>query len=676
MNPHRPQFLALSAACLLLCTGIAQAQLRTVVNTITPAPLLLSYPGSAFAVDLNPAALSDLAAWDLSYLHAEADRNSALQGRGDALFFATPLWFGLSAGMSVQYLRPGRDSPDPSANRGSVSLALAYAITPQLSLGSTLRYVGSSDTRINQADVDLAIQWRPSRYLSFALLTHHPLGVLKLSGADTPVPMDQSLVVAFRPWGDPHLGFELAGNVNTEGEGSTRAALVATLPYVGQAHLSGQLRDIDRNPEWQVSAGLTLNWEIFSVGGGLYAGDAVGNSLGGYALASVHGEQRPGLPAGRFTYVVEIQSGRNPRSLLTSLHKLEKAAQDPRVVGLLLKLGSSGIGMAYAQELRWALHHIQSHKKPTHCFLEAASGSEYYACRAAQHIYMDPAGGAQLLGPALNALFFGDVLKKVGIRADFIRIGKYKSAPEQWTRNHGSAPAREQRNVLLNDVYERLVDDLSHDLKRSAKSIRQLIDRGPFNTAEALQQTLISAAADPYDPRSPLHRRIANPKRNSLPSKAASHWAKPPRVGVVVIDGTIIDGSNVDVPFLDIHMTGSRTVIATLEQMSRDPSIKAIVLRIDSPGGSSLASDQIWRAVRRARRRKPVIASMGAVAASGGYYIAAAADEIWALPSTVTGSIGIFFGKVDLVQLAEKLHIGVEQLGRGKHAGADSLWRP
>jgi protease-4 len=144
----------------------------------------------------------------------------------------------------------------------------------------------------------------------------------------------------------------------------------------------------------------------------------------------------------------------------------------------------------------------------------------------------------------------------------------------------------------------------------------------------------------------------------------------------VVIDGSIVDGESVDVPLLGIHMTGGRTAVRAIDAMRTDPFVRAIVLRVDSPGGTVVASDQIWRALRRARAVKPVVVSMGAIAASGGYYVASAGDEIWADPATVTGSIGIFFGKVDASGLAEKLGIGVERLSFSKRAGGESLFRP
>jgi len=164
--------------------------------------------------------------------------------------------------------------------------------------------------------------------------------------------------------------------------------------------------------------------------------------------------------------------------------------------------------------------------------------------------------------------------------------------------------------------------------------------------------------------------------REPQPVAREPRFGPTPQIGVVVIDGTIVDGDNVDIPFFDVHMSGGHTVADAIDRLADDARIRAIVLRIDSPGGAVLASDQIWRAARRARAKKPVIASMGEVAASGGYYVAAGASEIWASPSTITGSIGIFYGKVDVAQLAARIGVGIETASRGAHAGADSLFRP
>jgi protease-4 len=259
-----------------------------------------------------------------------------------------------------------------------------------------------------------------------------------------------------------------------------------------------------------------------------------------------------------------------------------------------------------------------------------------------------------------------------------VRIGPYKSATEQYQNDRMSAEAREAREALLDDVYRRMVWDLSRDLSVSEARVREIVDAGPYVADRALEVGLVDALADENDLDEALRDTFGGSygRRREEPDRAHPRWGRPPRVGVVVVDGEMVDGENLDVPLLEIHGTGGRTAARAIEAMSADPEIAAIVVRIDSPGGSVLAADQIWRAIQRARERKPVIASLGAVAASGGYYVASACDEIWADPATVTGSIGVWFGKIDVQPLAQRFGVRTELLGRGRHAGAESLWRP
>jgi len=275
-------------------------------------------------------------------------------------------------------------------------------------------------------------------------------------------------------------------------------------------------------------------------------------------------------------------------------------------------------------------------------------------------------------------LLLGDLLASAGVRADFVRIGRYKSAPEQLTNRESSDGAREQRAALYDDAYGRLVADLGTDFDLRRERVREIIDSGPYVTPEMVSLELPADALDEHDLDDPLRDAFAGqlPLRENPPQTVARRWASTGKIGVVFVDGDIVDGDNVDIPFIGVHMSGGRTVVRAIEQLAADSSIRAIVLRVDSPGGSALASDQIWRALMRARRRKPVIASMGSVAASGGYYVASAAQEIWANPSTLTGSIGIFFGKVDFAPLADRLGISIERIRRGRHAGMESLFRP
>jgi protease-4 len=332
---------------------------------------------------------------------------------------------------------------------------------------------------------------------------------------------------------------------------------------------------------------------------------------------------------------------------------------------------------AYAQELRLQIRALRDAGKPVMCHLQSATGSQYYACAAANEVLIDHAGDIRLMGVGSTVLLFGDTLREVGVRADFVRIGDYKSAPEQFTRREMSEPAREQTRALLDDVHHRMLVDLAGDLGVTTERVANIIDEGPQMADRAIELGMVKATADGFDLRNGDLALFEGRQRVSqLPADMAGRWGGGPYVGVVVIDDSIVEGENVDIPILDVHMSGAKTIVNEIDALAREPRVRAIVLRIDSPGGSVLATDQIWRAVRRARKRKPVIASMGAVAASGGYYVASAADEIWADPSTLTGSIGIFYGKVDIAELADKLDVGVEHFGRGRRSGAESMFRP
>jgi protease-4 len=418
---------------------------------------------------------------------------------------------------------------------------------------------------------------------------------------------------------------------------------------------------------------VTLGNTSFVAGG--TGGDGFDQSIGWYAMLRANGRVRTGALAPRSVLDLELND-MSPRGLIATAVALEIARISPRIFGVVLRPRATSMGLAYAQELRLQIRALQSAGKPVVCHLESASGAEYYGCAGADRVVLDPSGDIRLMGTSTAVLLFGETLRKIGVRADFVRIGDYKSAPEQFTQDRMSEAAREQANALLDDAHRRMLVDLSGDLKVSTERVAELMDKGPHLAPLALQRKLVDAVLDEHELDEDDGPFIGRPRTDRLPRDEAGEWGKRPTIGVIVIDDAIVDGESVDIPIVDIHMTGGRTIVEELDQMAADPSIRAIVLRVDSPGGAVVASDQIWRAVRRARARKPVIASLGAVAASGGYYVASAADEIWADPSTITGSIGIFYGKVDVEQLAGSLGVHIEHLRRGAHAGADSVYRP
>lgn len=671
MSAHLQHRRGLALLLQLVVGGLSaagHAQLRRATGpTLLPA-VSTAAPDDAFALETNPAALALLGGWELAYVHADRVQGAPLPDRGDAVYGATTLPLRLAVGASVDWVRP-----TAGADRGRFSLGLAWARSRRFAVGGALRYLASDDPIGGVTSLDLAAVWRPSSTLGFGLVAHDVLGPAGLVTDPTEVPATFDLAVQLRPLATDRLTFEAVTAVDTDGRVGVRALASVLVPRVGRLWGSVEGDDLRGGGDLRALVGLDLRWGQVTVGGGAILGDGATGWLSTARLSSRH---REGLPVPG--YVDEIEVGDlDTRALLALLTRLDAARRDPRVKGVLLRLRGSGAGLADAQELREAIAAVRAAGKPVVCHADVATGAEAYACSAATRSYVDPAGGVRMLGPSLDVLLYGRALRNLGVRTDFVRIGDFKSAVEQYTNARMSDPARAQRQALLDDVWARLLADLARDHGVSVEDARGWVDGGPYMADEAADVGLTSGALDAHALGPVLEELTGTARRRRRPlADTPREIGTPRRVAVVVVDGTMVDGENVDYPIVDIHQSGGRTLTATLDALAADSSVAAIVLRVDSPGGSALAADQVWRAVRRARRRKPVIASLGAVAASGGYYVASAADEIFADPSTVTGSIGIFFGKADFQPLAERLGVTVTQLGRGRHAGAESLFRP
>ncbi len=651
----------------------ASAQFRREAGPVMLPPILAGSPDGAFAVEINPAAIASLPGWQVAYLHVGGPVRQAAD-QGDAFFGAAPLPLGLGLGVGIERLSADRiDGP-----AGRLSFAFAYAPSDSSSVGLAVRHIegGALDGATN---VDLSFLLRPTSRFALSLVAHDllgPSGLVGLNGDAIPASFVGALAV--RPFGYDYVTLEALGGVDTDRLGSVGGTVVVWVPYFGKlsARITGE--DLGGTADLRVVAGAELAWGSLGAFGGIAVGDGYGGAPGYYAGGTFGAQPFDGLPPPRMVYDLEVSGGVGARGILRVVDQLARAARDPRVSGVLLRLRDTDIGLAYAQEIRQGIETLRAAGKPVVCHLEAGTGAEIYACTAASRTLIDPAGHIRLLGPSMDVLMLGDLLRNVGVRADFVRIGEYKSAPEQFTESRMSEADRRQRNAYLDDIYARLLQDLARSMRITREQAETLVDEGPYAASQAVETPLVQGTADEMELDDSLsdvvHGRVR--RRKSLRDSGPRSWGTGRRVGVVVVDGTMVDGENVDIPIIGIHQSGGRTIVEAIERLAADRSVKAIVLRVDSGGGSALASDQIWRAIRRARRHKPVIASLGAVAASGGYYIASACDEIYAEPSTLTGSIGIFFGKVDFALLAERIGVHPEQLGRGAHAGAASMFRP
>jgi protease-4 len=656
----------------------AEAQLRRDSAPGFTLPTSLAAPDDALAVDWNPAALGLLPTWSAVYTGSAGVQDAGGSADSHAAYVAVPLLFGLSAGAgasSFEVPAPGGRAP----RAGGAALALGWAPSRALGIGATLRWLSGRDAGLTGvATVDVAATWRPSPTLALSVVLRDVNGPERSDAALNALARSVVLAAAIRPFAAAGLSLDASAALDDRGRLAARGAVAVGIPYLGQvlAALEGNALGTDAQAV-SMAAALRVQWDSLSVVGGVAVPVDAARAPGALWSARIEGGSRPGLPRGRHVREVTLR-GLDERSVIETTVRLEQALHDERVAAVLLRLDGSNLGLAWSQELRVLVAALEAAGKPVVCHLEAATGAELYACAGASRVLVDPGGGVRLVGPSSTVILLGDALRSAGVRADFVRIGPYKSAAEQLLNRRASAPARLERDDLYGDVYRRFVTDLGRDLGIEALRAAALVDDGPYLAEEAVRAGLVSATADAAELDSILRELVGAslPRVRGSTSDVRLSWGNPGRVGVVVVDGDIVDGRNVDIPFIGIRMSGGDSVVEAIDALARDPSVRAIVLRVDSPGGSSMASDQIWRAVRRARRRKPVVASMGAVAASGGYYVAAAAQEIWADPATITGSIGIYYGKVDFAPLAERLGVGLEMFGRGRRSGAESVFRP
>jgi len=356
---------------------------------------------------------------------------------------------------------------------------------------------------------------------------------------------------------------------------------------------------------------------------------------------------------------------------------LRVAAADDGVTGLVLHVESLDWGWGKLDEVREAVSEFRDSGKPVYASLTGGGEREYMLAAAADVVAMPPTAVLQLDGLAATATFFRGSFDKIGVRPNFVQVGRFKSAAETYTRTGMSPESREALGAVLDDLYRLLLARVGEGRGLEPDSVGRLLERGPFSAVEArglglLDTLLYDTEVDSLALAGHGVRRRAVPFTRYLAGLGGPSGG--PRVALVAAEGAIVGGRSRAMPGQEQEL-GAETLIEALRTARRRSAIKAIVLRVDSPGGSAQASDDIWREVERCRAVKPVIVSMADAAASGGYYVAVAADSIVAMPGTLTGSIGIYGGKFNILGTFEKLGLSVETVSRGAHAEMFSPYR-
>jgi protease IV len=360
---------------------------------------------------------------------------------------------------------------------------------------------------------------------------------------------------------------------------------------------------------------------------------------------------------------------------------LRKAAADPHIKAIVLQPESLAIGWAKLEEIRSGIERFRKSGKPVFAYLRTPGTREYYLASAADRIYLGPEDPLYLKGLRVEMMYFKKTLDKIGVSIEVEHAGKYKDFGDMFTRSDMSPETRQVMDSLLDDLYANLVGRIAAGRKKSPDEVRAIIDQGPFLARQALEKGLVDELRFEDQVYGELKTRLGFDFKKvgleryvKVPPEAVGLGGKS-RIALVIAEGSIIRGSVDDDGVGDTEITsyGFRKL---LQRAVNDSDIRGIVVRIDSPGGEVTASDEIWREMNLASRKKPMVVSMSDAAASGGYYMAMTGDPILAYPGTLTGSIGVVFGKPNLHGLYDKLGITKDMLKRGRFADIDSDYKP
>jgi protease-4 len=377
---------------------------------------------------------------------------------------------------------------------------------------------------------------------------------------------------------------------------------------------------------------------------------------------------------------IPFLEGQQPPTVAETWQMLRNAAVDSRIRAIVLEPRGLSVGWAKLEELRADIVNFKKSGKPVYAFLRGAGTKEYYLATAADKVFMSPEDELDVKGLRADLIFLKGTLDKLGVEMEFEHVGKYKDAPDMFTKTGSSPETREVINQVLDQFFGDFVNTVAEGRKKPQDAVRALIDNGPFIGREALNGGLVDALVYEDQMYDQLRQQL---KLSSLEKTADRSYVHAPainlgldgptKIALVVGQGEISRGATNDSGNNGITTAG---MIRRLRQVRDDASIKGVILRIDSPGGDGIASDDILHEAKLLSQKKPTVISMSDLAASGGYFIAMTGDPVVAYRNTETGSIGVFFGKVNLRGLYDKIGIKKELMKRGRFADIDTEYAP
>ncbi|MEI9937221.1 MAG: signal peptide peptidase SppA [Pseudomonadota bacterium] len=694
---------ALLLAVGLLATHRASAQFPTDQPTRLPAlgRSAVSDDDST-ALVVNPANLGFMPGVELRWtgMFLNEDATATYQGHAFALAFPIP-FLSLATGLRLDLVSPPRAASqllfgEDNARYEWLTWGLAYRPSKAFSLGLSYQHSYS-----NQAAAHGLSSWslgatsRPSDYFGLAVVGQN----LNAPTTDAGGYVDRAynFAVAIRPVRSSALeiGLETQYVDHRSGYWIPRATLGVEVPELGRLRgdfsYSDPGNDVGRR-QWLASASFAFHFNGSSGSGELAAGSLFGDGLGaeaknkpqenlGFEIAAKGFRESAAAEAPRYALRLRIEDTPNVRGHTALLRKLwDIAEHEPTVAAVVLELRTAPAdSMAHTQELRDALFHLRQAGKRVLCHLEDGDGSSLYLCSAADRILLNPAGGIRFAGLKSRFMYFGGLLEKLGIKADFVRIGDHKSAPEQFMREGASDVARADHIDLLQQVERNFTLDVAAGRHIDAVELRKRIAKGPFVASEAKFAGLVDGFAFDDQLEDETSALVGFPVRlleDRRAPRAPEFFGDDAGIAIIYVDGDMVDGRSQTIPLLGTRLVGSYTIAESLKKARENPKVGAVVLRVETGGGSAMAADVIYREIQLTTKVKPVIVSMGSAAASGGYYISAPGTHVFANPLSITGSIGIFYGKADVAELMRRIGVNVEMYKTAPRADAESIFRP
>ncbi len=670
---------------LMLAPAIALGQTGTVAHSdlsrgVNLPPTSAAFVDDATATAINPGALTLTGDTQLFYAH---ERSLARGQVADGLYLSDALFETLGVGFSLEWIRGAGPDYRKTAwglSFGSTSLSLGFAYNSFAS--------GEDQDLDGLSSFDLGLSGRPSRYFSFGAVVRN---------VDAPAHGDVSLVrqvdlaVGLRPAGERFtVGIDYLFDAAAIGAGrlgyTARAEVLRGVQL--SAGVSHGLRSTD---DLFLQLSLTVDTSHFGV---TYAAASATPGMNHTLLVRLSRQKHRGVSfadgtVAMFDLEQLLSDEGTTLSTLLGLDRadpylrlarlLDDAAKDPDLRGVVLKIGSIEGGLGKAEELRNAVLRLRAAGKKVLAVLLVAEDAEYLVASAADRVYAVPESILLIDGLLASSTFLGGTMERIGVSWDVARVGAYKNAPDPLTRREMSPEQREAVNALLDSFYSSYVERVSKSRNLPPEKVRAALDEGIKTSRRARELMLVDEVITPDQLESKLDELVPGARfddRYRPRDVRSTRWGERRKVAIVPVLGTIAGGRSREDPLGLSETAGAQTVIEAIQRAADDPDIAAIVVRVDSGGGDGLASDLIYREVLEAKKKKPVVASMGDAAASGGYYVAMGADEIWAAPTTVTGSIGVFMLKPSFGELASKLSATYELEQRGKLAGLLNPYRP